>query len=207
MTQSQASGLSQERRERAFKEAVAFDTFVEHAQVNKQTLADNYEAYELEDHQLDFLDERQEPIDVLVLAHDWCGDVVANLPLFGKIADRTDKLRLHVLNRDPDNADIADAYKHADGRNHIPTYVFFDQSGRELGVFIERPAEITALLGQWIDAFWTEHPHLDGRGKPISELGETERKELLRNLKHRRSEVIGIEQDAILREIRAIVSA
>ncbi|MFC5703382.1 thioredoxin family protein [Cohnella faecalis] len=206
MTISQTSGLSQERRERAFQEAVSFAKFVEEAQVNQRTLTANYEAYAPEERQLDFLNDRQEPVDVLVLAHDWCGDVVANLPLFGKIADRTDKLRLHILNRDPDNQDIADLYKHADGRSHIPTYVFFDQSGQELGVFIERPAEITALLGQWIESFWNEHPELEGRGKPISELGESEKKELLRYLKLRRTEVIGQEQEAILREIQSIVS-
>ncbi|WP_123040456.1 thioredoxin family protein [Cohnella candidum] len=77
------------------------------AQVNQRTLAANYEAYALEERQLSFLNGREEPVDVLVLAHDWCGDVVANLPLFGKIADRTDKLRLHIQNRDPDNQDIA----------------------------------------------------------------------------------------------------
>ncbi|AZN41798.1 thioredoxin family protein [Paenibacillus albus] len=206
MTLSNAASLSQERRERAFQEAVSFNTFVEQAQVNQQTLVSNFEAYAPNDQQLDFLNDRQEPVDVLVLAHDWCGDVVANLPLFGRIAERTDKLRLHILNRDPDNGDIADLYKHADGRNHIPTYIFFDGSGQELGVFIERPAEISALLGGWVDAFWTEHPELEGRGKPISALEETPRRELLHFLKQRRAEVIGQEQDAILREIQSIVS-
>ncbi|MFD0670003.1 thioredoxin family protein [Cohnella sp. GCM10027633] len=206
MTISQSSRLSQERRERAFQEAVPFAAFVEQAQVNRETLQANYDAYAVEDGQLDFLNDRREPVDVLVLAHDWCGDVVANLPLFGKIADRTDKLRLHIVNRDPDNQDIAGLYPHADGRNHIPTYVFFDRSGQELGTFIERPAEISALLGQWIEAFWTEHPELEGRGKPIGELGETEKKELFRELKRRRREVIDQERDAILREIRTIVS-
>lgn len=205
MTLSQTSGLSTERREHAFREAVSFGTFLEQAQVNRNTLASNYEAYELEEGQLDFLNGRQEPVDVLVLAHDWCGDVVANLPLFGKIAEKTEKLRLHVLNRDPDNQDIAALYKHADGKSHIPTYVFFDGSGRELGTFIERPAEITAQLGQWIEAFWNEHPELEGRGKPIGELGDEEKKALLRELKARRRDVIGQERDAILRDIRAIV--
>ncbi|SEN95072.1 thioredoxin family protein [Paenibacillus sp. OV219] len=206
MTLSETSNLSQERRERAFQEAVSFGTFIEQAQVNQQALAANFEAYAPDERQLDFLNELQEPVDVLVLAHDWCGDVVANLPLFGKIAERTDKLRLHILNRDPDNQDIADLYKHADGRNHIPTYVFFDGSGQELGVFIERPAEISALLGQWIANFWTDHPELEGRGKPISSLEEAERKELLHFLKLRRTEVIGQEQNAILREIQSIIS-
>ena len=155
---SKPTGLSQERRERAYREAVDYRTFIEEAQVNKQTLAYNYEAYKLEPQEIEFLTRLDEPVDVLALAHDWCGDVVANLPLLAKLEAETGKLKLRILPRDPDNTDIAALYLHADGKSHIPAYIFFNQAGEELGVFIERADEITALLGEWREQFWTHHP-------------------------------------------------
>ncbi len=122
-------------------------------QVNQKTFQANYAAYQLSEADKAFFASLPEPIDVLVLAHDWCGDVVANTPLFGKIEAETGKLRLHILPRDPDNLDIVAAYPHPDGHNHIPTYVFFNQAGEELGVFIERPAEITSQMSGWFKDF------------------------------------------------------
>ncbi|RKP57304.1 thioredoxin family protein [Cohnella endophytica] len=199
------SRLSRDRRDRALREGVSFRQFVELAEVNQESLSANYDAYEVTADGLAFLERLSQPVDVLVLVHDWCGDVVANLPLFGKIASTTDKLKLTVLNRDPDNRDIADAYLHPDGKSHIPTYIFFDASGEELGVFIERPEEITVRFGGWIDEFWSDHPELEGRGKPIGELEETSKKGLLAHLKTRRSEVRALEQEAILKKISEIV--
>src|SRR5690606_12655595 len=102
--------LSAERRMRAFKEGIGFSQFVEQAEVHQDVLRNNYEAYELTDEEVAFFQSITEPIDVIVLAHDWCGDVASNLPLFAKIEALTGKLKLHILIRDPDNWDIANAY-------------------------------------------------------------------------------------------------
>lgn len=198
--------ITTERRERAFREAVSVKQFIEQAEVNKQTLVSNFDAYQLSEQDLAFFTGLEEPIDVLVLAHDWCGDVVANLPLFGKIEQETGKLKVRVLNRDPDNTDIAAAYPHSDSRSHIPTYVFFNRAGEELGVFIERPDSITELLNEWKETFWNEHPEYDGRGKAISALDDEAKKGLLRYLKQQRSQVLETEKAAILREIQSIVA-
>src|SRR5690606_13485242 len=77
--------LSAERRMRAFKEGIGFSQFVDQAEVHQDVLRNNYEAYELTDEELAFFQSITEPIDVIVLAHDWCGDVASNLPLFAKI--------------------------------------------------------------------------------------------------------------------------
>jgi maltose-binding protein MalE len=157
MSIQKAEGISTERRKRAFHEAITYEQFVSSAKVNVDRLHENFERYQLNEQELAYFEGRSELVDVLVLAHDWCGDVVANLPLFGKIEQVTDKIKLHIVPRDPDNQDIAAAYLHADGRNHIPTYVFFNQAGEELGYFSERPDAITHLNRQWVDDFWTLH--------------------------------------------------
>ncbi|MFC5650237.1 thioredoxin family protein [Paenibacillus solisilvae] len=198
--------LTNERREQAFREALTFDQFIGEALVNQDAMKSNFEAYQLSEQELAGFDSLPEPVEVLVLAHDWCGDVVANLPLFGKISSRTDKLKLHILPRDPDNQDIAELYLHADGRNHLPTYIFFNQAGEELGVFIERPSTITELFNQWVDNFWNAHPDYEGRGKAIGELEDYVKESLLGYFKEQRAQVLEQEKEAIIKVIHEIVS-
>lgn len=205
MSIQKAEGISIERRERAFQESLTYEQFVNSAKVNVERLQHNFEQYVLNEQELAYFAGRAEQVDVLVLAHDWCGDVVANLPLFGKIEQVTGKLKLHILLRDPDNQDIAAAYLHADGRNHIPTYVFFNQAGEELGFFSERPDAITHLNRQWVDEFWTLHPQWEGKGKALSEVDEDVRKSLFDYLKEQRPQARDLEKTAIIEIIRTIL--
>ncbi|MFD0693266.1 thioredoxin family protein [Paenibacillus sp. GCM10027628] len=205
MSFQKVGGISQERRKRAFEEALTYQQFVDHSQVNVDRLQANFEQYSLNELELAYFEKFSEQIHVLVLAHDWCGDVVANLPLFAKIEQATGKLKLHILLRDPDNQDIASAYLHPDGRNHIPTYVFFNEAGEELGVFIERPDQITEFIHGWKEEFWDLHPEWDGRGKALSELDEDVRKSLFSYLKEQRPHANEQEKTAIIGIIRSIL--
>src|SRR5579862_9108566 len=49
------------------------------------------------------------PVYVLVIAEDWCGDVIDNLPILGRLAQQTDKLTPRVFLRDQ-NLDLIDQY-------------------------------------------------------------------------------------------------
>jgi thiol-disulfide isomerase/thioredoxin len=198
--------LSRQRREKAFAEALSFQEFIESMQVNREAFEQNYKAFELSASDRAFFAELPAPVDVLVLAHDWCGDVVANTPLFGKIESETGKLRLHILERDPHNTDIAALYTLPDGRNHIPTYIFIDQNGEELGVFIERPDEISALIPAWRKDFFDTNPELEGRDTPIGELAPQTKTAFLTYFRQKRSEVRDLEAETVLRQIKTIVS-
>jgi thiol-disulfide isomerase/thioredoxin len=195
--------ISAERRERAFNEALTFAEFIDSMQVNQADFQANFASYSLSDAEKTFFTSLPERVEVLVLAHDWCGDVLATLPLFGRIEADTARLRLHIIPRDPDNLDIAAAYPHPlDGKNHIPTYIFFNQAGEELGVFIERGAEITALQAVWREAFFAANPILAGAG----ELPEETRQALSKYIRARRKEAQPAEKAAILKEIKPILS-
>src|SRR2546425_11121428 len=78
------------------------------------------------------------PIHVLALAEDWCGDVIANLPILGKLAAATGTLDVRVFLRDQ-NKDLMQRYLNQGKYESIPVFAFFDDSYDELGVFIERP--------------------------------------------------------------------
>lgn len=198
--------ISAERRDRAFNEAQTLAEFMDSMQVNQADFRANFAAYSLAEAEKAFFAGLPEPVDVLVLAHDWCGDVLANLPLFGRIEADTGKLRLHIIPRDPDNLAIAAAYPHPlDGSARVPTYIFFNQAGAELGVFIERSAAITARQAGWRAAFFEANPGLAGENKPLGELPDEVKQPLLKYLKARRREAQSDEKAAILADIKPIL--
>jgi hypothetical protein len=199
--------LTSERRAKAFAEAFSFQGFIDSMQVNRELFEANYAAYQLSDEEIAFFAGLPETVDVLVLAHDWCGDVVANTPLFGKIEAETGKIRLHILLRDPDNVDIANEYLHPDGRNHIPTYVFFNQAGEELGVFIERTDDITAKMPGWRKSFFEANPQFEAESqKGIGELSAEAKTGLLAHIKAERAKVLPQEQASIFELLKLIVN-
>jgi len=85
-----------------------------------------------------------EPLEVLVIVEDWCGDVIANLPIVGRLAADSGKLNLHCFARDQ-HEDLMNRYLKEGKYKAIPVFAFFDQNLNELGHFIERPDSVTNL--------------------------------------------------------------
>ena len=74
----------------------------------------------------------KKPVNVLMLAEDWCGDVIANTPIVGRIAQEVGTLNLRVFLRDQ-NEDLMDQYLKDGKYKSIPAVVFFDDDFNELG--------------------------------------------------------------------------
>ncbi len=74
-------------------------------------------------------------IKVLVISEKWCGDCRRELPLIAHIADRAG-WDLRIFGRD-ENPDLMETYA-TDGKRVIPVFVFFDETFREIGRFIEK---------------------------------------------------------------------
>lgn len=199
--------ISEQRLQQAFEQSMTFQQFVAAAEVNQEKLNANFASYELSEQEASYFSALPEVVDVLVLAHDWCSDVVSNLPLLAKIEQVTGKLKLHILNRDPDNVDIGEAYPHSDGKSRIPTYLFFNGARAYLGSFIERPDNITGYFAVWTEQFWDLHPEWDGRGKPANELEESVRKALYAYYLSQRPSVQTEEKQAIIHIIQSILKS
>jgi len=174
--------------------------------VNRAAIEANYTGYQLNSSDKAFLNGLPGVTDVLVLAHDWCGDVVANLPLFAKIEAETGKLRLHIAAKDPDNVDIGRLYPHEDGDVHIPIYIFFDAQGREKGHFIERTPALTEQIGLWILSFWKDHSEWQGQGKDFSTLAPEVKQALLDRLGSERPKVRELEKRTIFEVLGKILA-
>ena len=119
-------------------------------------------------------------VNVLALAEDWCGDVIANLPILGRIANESGTLNLRVLLRDTEPGSVVmDEYLNRGEFKSIPTVIFLDDNFNELGVWVERPDSVTKTARREAPGSCTRsNPSWGDPSKPIAELPEDIRAEV-----------------------------
>ncbi len=111
-----------------------------------------------------------EPLDVLVVTEDWCGDSLAHLPVLFRLARESgDRLNVRIFKRD-EHKNLAALFPMPTGRVAIPIVVFFDQGMHEVGKFLERPQVGHAEMAAFMADFFARHPDLGTPGQPISAL-------------------------------------
>jgi hypothetical protein len=143
---------------------------------------------------------------VLVLAEDWCGDVVANLPVLGRLAKDMPTLDVRVFYRDQ-NLDLMDRWLNQGKYQSIPVFVFFDQDFRELGHWIERPASVTKRLAAERARIFAAHPEFGSPDSPVDQLPDDLRARLQAELHQMRQDLVPFANAEVQRELRELVSA
>ncbi|MBI2773384.1 MAG: thioredoxin family protein [Chloroflexi bacterium] len=146
---------------------------------------------------------RKRPLRVAVLAADWCGDVVANLPVLGIIAKEAPELDLRVFERDA-NADLMEQYLNQGQYKSIPVFAFFDAAWNEVGVFIERPEAVTEMRAKKRREIFAKHPEFGSPDAPVDQLPEDVRARLQQELQKMRDDTIDQANAQVVRELRAI---
>lgn len=143
------------------------------------------------------------PVRVAVLAADWCGDVIANLPVLAKLAKEVGTLDVRVFERDGEGSPI-DLYLNQGQHKSIPVFAFFDQDFREIGVFIERPDSVTEKRAQRRKEIYASRPEFGSPDAPADQLPEDVRAALQAELAKMREEMADWSNAEVIREIRAI---
>jgi len=144
------------------------------------------------------------PIHVLALAEDWCGDVIANLPVLGALARQSGTLDLRIFLRDQ-NKDLMQRYLNQGKFESIPVFVFFDDAFNELGVFTERPASVTERRVEQRKQIHAEHPEFGAYGGSPDALAEDVRARLTAEIMRRRDDDIPWANREVVRALREIV--
>ena len=144
-------------------------------------------------------------VRVLVLAEDWCGDVVANLPILGRLAKDASTLDVRVFYRDQ-NLDLMERWLNQGKYQSIPVFVFFDQGFRELGHWIERPASVTARRAEERKKIFATHPEFGSPDAPVDQLPEEVRTRLQAELQKMRENMVSFANAEVQRELRELVS-
>lgn len=190
-------------RER-FESGMTYDDFKARMTRNRERLEANEQALQLTPEDLEPFRRLPRPLDVLVLAEDWCGDVVANLPILARIARESGKLNLRIFLRDQ-NLDIMDQYLNRGVFRSIPVFVFFDEQMNEIGRFVERPDSVTELRERRRREIYAQHPEFGSPDAPPHDLPEEVRIELNRAITAMREEIRPFAEREVVRELRAIV--
>ncbi|MFN8439453.1 MAG: thioredoxin family protein [Caldilineaceae bacterium] len=142
-----------------FEQGLTYNAYKEQMTRNRERFDNTEQTVELPSDDVAFFAALPEPLNVLVIAEDWCGDVINNLPVLGRLAAASGKLNLRVFLRDQ-NLDLIDQYLNQGQFRSIPVFVFFDQNFHELGHWIERPARVTELNAKLRQELFANDPLL-----------------------------------------------
>ena len=191
-------------RER-FEQGLTYDAWKAQMTRNRERFEDNEQSAPVSDEDLAAFRALPRPLKVLVLAEDWCGDVVANLPILGRIAKSTGKLDLRVFLRDQ-NLDLMEQYLNEGKFRSIPVFAFFDDAFRPLGVFIERPRSVTELRERKRREIYARDAAFGSPSDPADRLPEDVRQRLQEALLQMRAETKAFADREVVRELRELVA-
>ncbi len=116
-----------------------------------------------------------EPLRILIFTEDWCQDSVQFVPMVAKLEQEVPDIEVRVLFRDA-HLDLVSRYRSKDGRQAIPTFVFFDEDMREIGVLVERPAVATEEIAAETRRFQKAHPELPGINRTVDRMPDETRR-------------------------------
>ncbi len=190
-----------------FEQGMSYKAYKAQMTRNQERLEEVERTVNLPADELAFFKGLAQPVNVLVLAEDWCGDVIANLPVLGVLAETSGKLNVSIFLRDQ-NLDIMDQYLKEGQFRSIPVFVLFDQNFRQLGYWIERPARMTQLVQEERTKHFASDPELAGLSASTSpsELPEEARLRLAQVLTEFRAEKRSYSDSEVIRELREILT-
>jgi Thioredoxin len=194
-------------RER-FEQGMSYDQYKAQMTRNRERFEENERTLALSAEEVQFFKGLPQQLHVLVLAEDWCGDVINNLPVLGRLAEASGKLNVRVFLRDQ-NLDLIDQYLNQGLHRSIPVFAFFDEDFRDLGHWIERPAAISARRDVAMAALYAEAPELQGVARDASpaQMPEAARNRIMQFYGAFRAEHRAESDAEVVRELRELVAA
>lgn len=187
-----------------FAQGLTYEAYKAQMTRNRDRLEANERRFELEPADLAAFQRLPRRLPVLVLAEDWCGDVIDNLPILGRIAAASGKLELRIFLRDQ-NPDLMDQYLNQGQFRSIPVFVFFDEHFAEIGRFIERPASVTERRARQRRELFAHHPEFGSSDTPADQLPEDVRVTLMQELTRLREVSKPADNRDVVQALRAIV--
>jgi hypothetical protein len=188
-----------------FDQGLTYDEFKGQMTRNRERMEANEREVELTTDDLGAFRALPRPVRVVVLAEDWCGDVIANLPVLARLAKDRGKLDVRVFLRDQ-NDDIMQRYLNKGQFKSIPVFVFFDEDFRELGHWIERPASVTEIRAKRRREIFAAHPEFGSPDAPVDQLPEDTRVRLQAELAKMRDSTTKFANAEVVRELREIAT-
>lgn len=156
-----------------FHEGMTIDEYLSRMQENRERFTQNIERTTITEAERAVLS--GEPLRILIFTEDWCQDSVQFVPMVAKLEQEVPDIEVRVLSRD-EHLDLVSQYRTKDGRQAIPTFVFFDGDMREIGVLVERPAAATVEIAAETRQFLKTHPELPGINRTVDRMPDETRR-------------------------------
>lgn len=121
--------------------------YINSMQVHKENLLKVYNGFQLDESDKELLHALQEKeLKAIILAADWCGDAMVNLPILMRIADEA-LLETRYLIRD-ENLELMDQYLTNGKARSIPIIIFVNKEYEEVGKWGPRSPEAQAVANE-----------------------------------------------------------
>ena len=160
-------GISAER----FNQGMTYAEYKAQMTRNRERFDDTEAAVEVDPQAVAALAKLQSPLNVLVIAEDWCGDVISNVPALGRLAEASGMLNVRIFLRDQ-NLDLMDQYLKEGKYRSIPVFAVFDQNFNELGTMLERPDSVTTMMADGTAEIHAQHPEFGPVGTAADQMPE-----------------------------------
>ncbi len=188
-----------------FAQGLTYDAYKAAMSRNRERMEQSEARVVLDPEAVRFFRSLPRPLKVLVLAEDWCGDVIANLPVLGVLAREAGTLDVRILYRD-ENPDLMERWLSQGKYQSIPVFVFYDETFHELGHWIERPASVTDLRARKRREIFAASPEFGSPDAPVDQLADDVRARLQGELQKMRDETVPFANAEVQRELRELVS-
>ena len=186
-----------------FSQGMTYDEYKAQMTRNKEKFEENERTVQLKPGDIDAL-KKGPKVNALVLTEDWCGDALANVPILGRLAKETGRFDIRVFLRDQ-HEDLTSQYMNGEFKS-IPVFAFFDDTFRELGRWIERPASVTERRKKRRAEVFASDSRFGSPDSPVDQLPETVRADLMAALQAMRDEMRPFADGEVVREIRELVT-
>jgi hypothetical protein len=154
-----------------FYSGLTLDEFAAGMKENQEKFATNLLNVDLGPDIEDRLAKIDNPARVVVIVEDWCGDVLRYVPVFVRLAEKTD-WQVRVFYRD-ENPDLINHWLKDGKHKAIPVIAFFDENWNELGYYQERPAAVYIEEANAIAEFGRLHAELPDASLPYGEMSQS----------------------------------
>ncbi len=189
-----------------FEKGLTYDAFKAAMTRNRERVEENEKRVALDPEAVRAFKSLPRSLNVVALAEDWCGDVVANLPVLARLAREVGTLDVRIFYRDQ-NLDLMERWLNQGKYQSIPVFAFFDQSFKEMGRWIERPASVTELRAKKRKEVFASDPAFGSPDAPVDQLPDEVRTRLQGELQKMREETAAFANAEVQRELRELVAA
>ena len=135
-------GVTAER----FNQGMTYEEYKAQMNRNRERFDETEAAVELNPADVGAFKSLPKPLNVLVIAEDWCGDASNTIPIVARLAELTPGLEMRIVRRDQ-HPELMDQYL-TNGSRSIPIVIVLDAELREIGHWGPRPA----VLQSWVMA-------------------------------------------------------